>query len=145
MSGDIVNEGRWFHEGGCLRQVASGLDGLLLSRPMLEGNVRERLRKIPNVHFEEGADVQRLASRDGRIVGIRCANQVTDADLVVDATGRGSKSTQWLEELGYERPEEDRVEVSLGYATRLFRRRPEDLNGDVAAVIPPTPHGNAAA
>jgi 2-polyprenyl-6-methoxyphenol hydroxylase-like FAD-dependent oxidoreductase len=35
----------------------------------------------------------------------------------------------------------ERVEVALGYTTRFFRRRREDLNGDLAVIIPPTPQG----
>lgn len=63
------------------------------------------------------------------------------ADLVVDATGRGSKAPQWLEALGYEAPVEEHIEIGLGYTTRLFRREPQHLDGDIAAVIPPTPAG----
>jgi hypothetical protein len=43
--------------------------------------------------------------------------------------------------MGYAKPAEERVEVSLSYTTRFFRRRPEDLNGDLAVIIPPTPEG----
>lgn len=38
------------------------------------------------------------------------------ADLVVDATGRGSRTPVWLEQLGYSRPVADRVEIGLGYS-----------------------------
>jgi flavin-dependent dehydrogenase len=76
-----------------------------------------------------------------RVNGIQIAGEVVPADLVVDASGRGSHSPQWLEALGYRKPQEDRVEIALGYTTRFFRRRPQDLNGDSGAVIPPTPHG----
>jgi hypothetical protein len=39
------------------------------------------------------------------------------------------------------KPVEERVEVALAYMTRFFRRRPEHLGGDIAAIIPPTPNG----
>jgi hypothetical protein len=61
------------------------------------------------------------------------------SDLVVDASGRGSRSSDWLEQLGYERPAVEEVEVDLGYTTRMFRRRPTDLGGDKGAVIAPRP------
>ena len=35
------------------------------------------------------------------------------ADLVVDATGRGSRSPSWLEALGYPRPETEQVPDGL--------------------------------
>jgi len=61
--------------------------------------------------------------------------QVALADLVVDASGRGSSSPAWLEGLGYARPEEDRIEIGIGYTTRVYRRHPTDLGGKTAVVI----------
>ena len=75
------------------------------------------------------------------MTGARAAGEEIAADLVVDSTGRGSHAPAWLESLGFAKPEEERVEVGIGYTTRLFRRKPEHLNGDLAAVIPPTPQG----
>lgn len=140
---DMANEVRWFHQGGCLARFRSGLDGMVLSRPLLEGIVRRRVTAISNVRFLEGGRVQGLlASADrSRITGVRVGNTVHPASLVVDATGRGSQSPQWLEQFGYPAPGEERVEVSLVYTTRLFRHSPGALGGDAAAVIPPTPQG----
>ncbi len=61
------------------------------------------------------------------------------ADLVVDTTGRGSRSPRWLDDLGYGRPQEQRLKVDLHYATRLFRGGPADLGGcgNVLVDIPP--------
>ncbi len=64
-----------------------------------------------------------------------------EADLVVNAAGRASHGLEWLAALGYPKPEQERVEIALGYATRHFRRDPADLNGDILAVIPPAPTG----
>jgi len=143
IAGDIVGEVRWFNEGGCHRQFDSGLDGLLMSRPFLEGIVRSRVIQLTKVQLRESAGVEGLVASSGnlRVTGIQIASEVLSADLVVDASGRGSHSPQWLEALGYRKPPEERVEIALGYTTRFFRRRPQDLNGDWGAVIPPTPHG----
>jgi 2-polyprenyl-6-methoxyphenol hydroxylase-like FAD-dependent oxidoreductase len=43
--------------------------------------------------------------------------------------------------MGYEPPPEERIEIGLAYTTRWFRRNPGEMNGDLAAVIPPTPDG----
>jgi 2-polyprenyl-6-methoxyphenol hydroxylase-like FAD-dependent oxidoreductase len=143
VSGDIVGNGRWFNEGACHKQFTSGLDAILMSRPFLEGKVRNRVLKLPKVQVRENCTVVGLAaSADNlRVTGIQVEGDVLPADLIVDATGRGSHSPQWLEALGYRKPREERVEIALGYATRFFRRRTQDLNGDMGVVIPPTPHG----
>jgi 2-polyprenyl-6-methoxyphenol hydroxylase-like FAD-dependent oxidoreductase len=43
------------------------------------------------------------------------------ADLVVDTTGRGSRTPVWLGELGYERPIEERIAVRVKYASQSLR------------------------
>jgi 2-polyprenyl-6-methoxyphenol hydroxylase-like FAD-dependent oxidoreductase len=141
--GDIVERGRWVHEGAPMTQFESGLKALALSRPFLENLVRQRVLRILNVTLRQGCQVEGLEwSADGRrVTGVKCSEETLMADLVIDATGRGSRSMQWLASAGYEKPEEERVEIALGYTTRYFRRSPADANGDVAIIIPPTPQG----
>jgi 2-polyprenyl-6-methoxyphenol hydroxylase-like FAD-dependent oxidoreductase len=98
--------------------------------------------KLPNVRAIEKCAVQGLVATPDRsaVQGVRVkvetgAEQVLLAELVVDASGRGSSSPAWLEGLGYARPEEERVEIGLGYTSRVYRRRPSDLGGKVALVI----------
>jgi hypothetical protein len=61
------------------------------------------------------------------------------ADLVVDASGRSSRAQAWVEEMGYERPEEERIEIGVGYTTRIYRSRPDDLSGAKLVIVEPTP------
>jgi flavin-dependent dehydrogenase len=61
--------------------------------------------------------------------------QTVTADLVVDASGRVSSSPAWLESLGFQRPEEEKIEIGIGYTSRVYRRRPSDLNGKLAVVV----------
>jgi 2-polyprenyl-6-methoxyphenol hydroxylase-like FAD-dependent oxidoreductase len=140
---DLLRDSRWFVEGGRLARASSGLDGLLMSRPYLESVVRRRVLALPNLSVRQNAQVEGLlfGAAGTRVTGVRLRSETLAADLVVDTTGRGSRSPQWLEEMGYERPVEEHVEIALRYTTRLFRRRATDLNGDSAVVVPPTPEG----
>ena len=130
-------------EGACHCRFPSGLIGLLMSRPFLEAFVRERVRAIPNIRIRHRQDVCGLmASPDNaRVQGVLLPTQALPADLVVDASGRGSQSPQWLEAMGYPKPVEDRVTVGIAYATRYFRRSPDDLGGDTAIIVPSTLSG----
>ena len=142
IRGDIVNDVNWVGHGVALKTAPSDLIGLLASRPVLEGHVRRRLLSLPNVRAIENCAVQGLVAGHGgaAIKGVRVrigngVEQNVTADLVVDASGRGSASPAWLQSLGYARPEEEKIEIGIGYTTRVYRRRPTDLGGKVAVVI----------
>lgn len=143
LSGDILNDSLWFFEGGCLSKKPSGLDGVLMSRPLLEGVVRRRTFAVKNIQHRENCVVEGLATNAerNRVTGVKIGDQVVDADLVVDATGRGSHSPAWLDSIGFGKPEEEKVEIKIAYTTRWFKRTLDHLNGDSAAVIPQTPGG----
>jgi 2-polyprenyl-6-methoxyphenol hydroxylase-like FAD-dependent oxidoreductase len=119
---------------------------LIPSRPLLESVVRQRLRAITNVTLLEGYDVADLMSTAGgnRVTGalIRAHNghgeQVLDADLVTDATGKGSRTPVFLESLGYGRPAEDSVRVRLTYSSQLLRLPPGTLK-EKLVIVSPTP------
>jgi 2-polyprenyl-6-methoxyphenol hydroxylase-like FAD-dependent oxidoreductase len=71
------------------------------------------------------------------------------ADLVVDAMGRASKLSDWLEQAGYERPRLERMRTGVQYATALFERTGRHLSDPehTAAqfTLPPGPDGLALA
>lgn len=142
LLGDIANDIMWMGHNVALAQGKSDLIGLLAARPVLEGHVRRRVMQLPNVRAIENCAVQGLvtsASKD-RVTGVRVridgeGEQTIEADLVLDASGRGSASPAWLEELGYQRPADDKVEIGIGYMTRTYRRTPGELGGKLGIVI----------
>jgi 2-polyprenyl-6-methoxyphenol hydroxylase-like FAD-dependent oxidoreductase len=58
VAGDIAQDSRWFTEGACLLRFKSGLDGLLLTRPLLEGTVRRRLFSLANIDTHQNFHVE---------------------------------------------------------------------------------------
>ena len=147
-AGDMLANGRWYLNGHRLRQAHAGLVALSPSRPLLEGQIRARVRALPNVTFLDSHDIVGLvATPDSRrVTGARVlhradgsAEQVLGADLVVDATGRGSRTPVWLEALGYPLPVKEQVRIGLSYATRTYRLPPDALDGDLAVLQTATP------
>ncbi len=114
------------------------------SRPLLEWNVRQRVRAIPKVTFCENHDVVGLTATPDRrrVNGARVIDRSSDhektlsADLVIDATGRGSRTPVFLEQLGYRRPPEDEVKVQLAYASQQVRIPPGVINEHMIAHVP---------
>jgi 2-polyprenyl-6-methoxyphenol hydroxylase-like FAD-dependent oxidoreductase len=134
MLGDMGADMRWHAYGGYRRQFASGMTGVLMTRAFLEQCVRRRVLGLPNVTVRSRTDVDQPVDAGGRITGVRvdgngAGPEVVEADLVVDASGRGTATPKWMEALGYGRPEESAVKINMGYSTRFFHRRPGDLEG----------------
>ena len=158
ITGDLVRQGAlmvnatadilWFQGGGYHATPHSTTSMLALSRPLLEGSIRERVRALDNVRIEERRAVRGLWLRpDGsRVTGVRVegdaamgGDEILPADLVVDASGRGSRLPAWLRLAGYDEPVEQRSGVEVRYATRSFRRSPQDLAGKLVVVIAASP------
>ncbi len=128
--GDL-GEMRWYFNARRMQKVHTGLVSVTPTRPVLEYHVRERVAAIPNVTYLQRHDILGLMStQDGsRVIGARVRSrdaigieQELIADVVVDATGRGSRTPVWLQELGYERPVEEKVKIGLAYTTRFYKR-----------------------
>lgn len=149
---DVLGDARWQLSGHQLRQADIGLPALFASRPFLEGHLRAMVQSLPGVGFLEEHSVCGLTvTADKRTVtgvevhGTRGGPPArVAAGLVVDATGRGSRTPAWLAGLGYQRPEQERVEIGLGYATRTYRLRPGAMGGDQMILTGGTP-GNPRA
>ncbi|GAA3440137.1 FAD-dependent oxidoreductase [Kutzneria kofuensis] len=135
-TGDL-GEMRWFFNARKLRPAHTGLVSVTAPRPVLEHHVRTRVAALPNVRIGERRTVLDLLSTSdhSRVTGVRLRAEDGDAveelpaDLVVDCTGRGSRTPVWLEELGYRRPDVDRVKIGLAYTTRHYRMKPEMFDG----------------
>ncbi|MEU7281408.1 FAD-dependent oxidoreductase [Streptomyces sp. NPDC045431] len=138
QTGDVAGDVRWIINGKRLVQVESGLVALTSSRPFLERHVRDRVLALDGVGVLENATILRLRTEaDGRevtgvVVTRNGAEETLDADLVVDATGRGSRTSVWLEELGYEAVPEEKHKIGLGYTTRYYRVPDEAFEGNIS-------------
>jgi 2-polyprenyl-6-methoxyphenol hydroxylase-like FAD-dependent oxidoreductase len=115
---------------GWVPREQSGITTLFASRTLLEATVRDLFRRVPRVALVERTEVTGLVVDDDdrrRVRGVRVrrrdggTEELFHADLVVDASGRTSKSTEWLRALGLEPPTETVVDAFAGYATRWYR------------------------
>jgi len=114
------------------------------SRPYLEGHVRARVRALSAVEIVDRSEIVGLvttAARD-RVTGVRIlhlaadgAEETLDADLVLDATGRGGRTPAWLATIGYSQPPEEKLTIHLKYATRHLRLRPGALGDQKMVTI----------
>lgn len=96
-------------------------------RPFIEAHVRRRVRELPNVAILDGHDVVDLIATNDAVTGValhrRSDGSVPSlhAGLVVDATGRGSRTPAFFDRLGCTRPQVDELCVRVAYASMPIR------------------------
>jgi 2-polyprenyl-6-methoxyphenol hydroxylase-like FAD-dependent oxidoreductase len=143
IRGDITGDFLWYQYGGWKLRADSGLEAIVVSRPFLERKVRDRVLALPKVTLLQGhiGESPVFDSRTRRVTGLSVKGLSTgttatlEADLVVDALGRGSPSPKWLASWGYGQVTETSVPIEVGYATGVFERRAGDLYDSIGAVI----------
>jgi 2-polyprenyl-6-methoxyphenol hydroxylase-like FAD-dependent oxidoreductase len=98
-----------------------------MSRPQVEFVMRTRLEERGNVSLIGGCrHVAILGEADGRAVTAvsyenrEGALQTLPAELIVDASGRGAPTLDFLESVGLPEPEETVIGVDINYATALY-------------------------
>jgi 2-polyprenyl-6-methoxyphenol hydroxylase-like FAD-dependent oxidoreductase len=150
---DMAADLAWLTPKGWGVRCKSGIGIIGCSRDLLEYSVRCRLEDIDNVSFFDNCDMRGLTadrsetSISGVLVCPRTALASPEdsaaslrlrADLVIDASGRGSRAPEWLRRLGYNPPRETVVNAFLGYSSRIYGRHPA-LRDCIGVYVQPAP------
>ncbi|MBV8591451.1 MAG: hypothetical protein JO212_15565, partial [Acetobacteraceae bacterium] len=129
--------------GGYFCNSAYPHRSITCSRPLLERVIRSRVLTCPTVRAADGTPVVAIATSgdSARVSGVRLATGQSGVlgDLVVDATGRGSHASAWIQAMGYPTPREERVKAGMGYSSRHYRREPDQLGGKHFLALGATP------
>ena len=141
VPGDSQGDFRWYLDGYPLRPTKSGLTAIALSRPAVEHLIRARVAALPGIDIIDSTEVLGLLTDDSlRVTGVQVrgrtpgvAESAIAADLVVDATGRGSRARRWIEDLGYPTPVRSEVRIDVAYVSRHYRGDPQRLDGRLGA------------
>ncbi|RJQ76554.1 hypothetical protein D5S17_18015 [Pseudonocardiaceae bacterium YIM PH 21723] len=95
----------------------SGLFGHSVSRPVLEECLRTEVGELAAVDIRYGVRVTGPSIANGRIDGVLTDGGPISASLVVDASGRNSRSHEWVQELGGPTAREDAIDGHIEYLT----------------------------
>jgi 2-polyprenyl-6-methoxyphenol hydroxylase-like FAD-dependent oxidoreductase len=135
--------------GSVLEPRDLGYVGHVMSRGLLEYTLRQRTVALPNLRLERRV-VSGLTSSTARVTGVKLEDGAgapqCDADLVVDAGGRGSRGPRWLSEMGFAVPEETTIGVDFAYTSAKFKK-PTSANGYEPIILvggPPPKHVRGA-
>jgi 2-polyprenyl-6-methoxyphenol hydroxylase-like FAD-dependent oxidoreductase len=145
---NIEKDVAFFHTGDWRTPQQMGRElSISCSRPMLENAIYQRVTALPNVtimrgcravglvadasghdasghdasgHDASGQQVTGVLLHSGRGDGAK--ELVKKANLVVDASGRGSQAPKWLASLNLIPPEEWCINAFVGYTTRIYQK-----------------------
>jgi len=144
---DSLSDFVHYEEGDFLADGDRRYDAYYASRPLFEQVVRRRVDRLDGVELRTGHRFvdyvldDAAGSVEGVVVRDDDAERTLRSDLVVDATGRASKTPRTLERNGYAAPDVDEVTVDLAYSTAVVERPPDNRRAFFVAPDPPRTRG----
>ncbi|UTF52283.1 FAD-dependent oxidoreductase [Natronosalvus rutilus] len=140
---DSSRDVRQYQEDGFLADGTRRLPLYFATRPLYEQVVRRRVTNLSAVTFRSRCQwVDYLTDgSDSTVTGVSINAEEGDteelvADLVVDATGRTSRTPTWLQAHGYDPPEIDEVRIGMAYSTAHIERPANDRQMILSAPSP---------
>ncbi|MFD7283642.1 NAD(P)/FAD-dependent oxidoreductase [Streptomyces sp. NPDC059862] len=109
------------------------------SRDLMDSIVRGQVLKDPRVSVRTHTKAVGLLGNRRHVTGVRVrgsdgTEEELRAELVIDASGRGSRAPQWLTQLGITGLTEDNIDSGLAYASRFYRAPVATRNWPVIGV-----------
>ncbi len=118
---DFLNDGKFRLPSGWAQRFESGVITFTCTRTLLENTIRHQVQKISNVEICESKTVSSFVLEPANKISLKTiGNENIVADLIVDCTGRNTKTPDWLAQIGYPKLTETRVDSFVGYATRRY-------------------------
>ena len=128
---DALSDIKWYDEEDFVADGSERSPMYAASRPLYEHVVRQHVRSIDNIHVRDQYRFVNYVTDADSIAGVDVRDddgdeRRIDTDLIVDATGRTSRTPQFLDDLGYDEPSVDEVSIDVRYSTMRIERPPSD-------------------
>jgi 2-polyprenyl-6-methoxyphenol hydroxylase-like FAD-dependent oxidoreductase len=126
-------------------RIKFGQPTYAMSRPLIELTVRRQVERLTNVKVQGGCRILHIIGESNRgATGIYYRTpdgnlETLRSDLIIDASGNGSLTLEFLRATGRRVPGETRIGVNMRYASALFDRVDIRDNYKVAYTFPKAP------
>jgi flavin-dependent dehydrogenase len=121
-------------------RIKLGWPTYAMSRPLIERTLRQQVERIANLKVRRGCRVlsivsepHALAARGVRYEGPDGNRKTLESDVVVDGSGNGSLTVEFLKTTDRRQPAETRIGVNTRYASAFFER--VDIGNDYKGVF----------
>jgi len=148
---DAGTELDYYDQGDVLADAENELPMPCASRPLFESVARQHTFETPDLQIRSECHFLDYLTDDAEttVTGVQFRNpdsetQTLTADLVIDATGRTSRTHQWLENHNYPTPPVDHVTVDLAYSTVTVERPADETQAYLCAPDAPDTKGGTA-
>jgi 2-polyprenyl-6-methoxyphenol hydroxylase-like FAD-dependent oxidoreductase len=133
---------------GVLPKRDFGISVLCATRPLIELVLRRRAEAVANVTLRPASRVIGIVPAAGGagVRGVQFVNgsgrfETLDADLVVDASGRGAPTLSLLDALCWDRPQMTEIGVDISYNTAVVEIPPNaPAEWKLVITLPDPPH-----
>ncbi|WP_163509590.1 FAD-dependent oxidoreductase [Fodinicola acaciae] len=141
LRNDPQVDSTYYLDGHPVASRPSGLTLIGVSRALLEFHLRRRVEAAPNVVIRQATATGLQTDQDRTAAtGVFVdSGAALDADLVVDASGRGSQAVKWLTGLGFPAPDSTEITVNVVYVTRHYQWEAHHLGGRNGLLCVPYP------
>lgn len=145
---DYTSDFKIHSEGDFVAESPGRIPWYCASRPAFEHVTRQRVTALDGVLVRDGCQFTEylVDERSSTVDGVRIRNENAEreelaAGLVVDATGRPSRTPTWLADNGYSSPPVDEVTIDLAYSSIQLARPADDQRAYLVMPSPPRKRG----
>ncbi len=144
---DLGDSSIFYSYGGLRERSNSDIDIVTMSRQLLEFLIRRYTLNISNIVLLDQMVFEKLNLTEDKqkIKGVSIRDTKnnmsfhTDGDLIIDTTGRGSRTPKLLDLIGFKAPENSTVKINVSYHSRIYKRDINDPRSDKIIVLKAEP------
>ena len=118
---DFLDDSRYRLPSGWAPKFNSGIVTFACTRTLLENTIRRQIQKISKIKIDEGKHVASFVLDGSNKITLKTKEGIEiQGDLIVDCTGRNAKTSYWLENVGFPKPKETKIDSFVRYSTRRY-------------------------
>ncbi|QMU54971.1 MAG: 2-polyprenyl-6-methoxyphenol hydroxylase-like oxidoreductase [Nitrosopumilus sp.] len=123
---DFLNDARYHLPSGWAPKFNSGIISFTCTRTLLENTIRRQIQKISKIKIEQGKHITAFVLEKSNKISLKTKEgKEIHGDLIVDCTGRNTKTPDWLVDIGFPRPRETKIDSFVRYSTRRYIQSPK--------------------